>query len=193
VLVLGIDNSGKSSLVDGWLRGGEPLPPSSAGKPVAPTTGFNIQELLGPSPPWWAWWGSTKLNCWELGGAPGIRPYWRRYFDDPQSGAAHGVVFAVDGSNGTRFDEALLALRAILVAGVLPPTMTTLLLCVTKADIAAEAQLEDSQSRELVTVAEDWAEKAPPAVKRNVMLLTVSSHTGTGVSDALQWLQDHVQ
>lgn len=71
VLMLGLDGSGKSSLVEYWLRGHAPS------KEPEPTTGFNIQELNEPQP-WWAWKGGVRLNVWELGGAAAIRPYWSR-------------------------------------------------------------------------------------------------------------------
>ena len=71
LLMLGLDGSGKSSLVEYWLRG------KTSSKPPAPTTGFNIQELNEPQP-WWAWKGGVRFNVWELGGAAAIRPYWHR-------------------------------------------------------------------------------------------------------------------
>lgn len=72
LLMLGLDGSGKSSLVEYWLRG------KVSTKSPEPTAGFNIQELNEPQP-WWAWKGGVRLNVWELGGAAAIRPYWSRY------------------------------------------------------------------------------------------------------------------
>ena len=71
VMMLGLDGSGKSSLVEYWLRG------EASSKAPAPTAGFNIQELNEPAA-WWAWKGGVRLNVWELGGAAEIRPYWSR-------------------------------------------------------------------------------------------------------------------
>ena len=71
LLMLGLDGSGKSALVEYWLRG------EISSKSPAPTTGFNIQELNEPQA-WWMWKGGVRLNVWELGGAAAIRPYWSR-------------------------------------------------------------------------------------------------------------------
>ena len=76
LLMLGLDGSGKSALVEYWLRG------ETSSKPPAPTAGFNIQELNEPQA-WWNWKGGVRLNVWELGGAAAIRPYWSRCAREP--------------------------------------------------------------------------------------------------------------
>ena len=55
-----------------------------------------------------------------------------------------------------------------------------------------EDPLTGSDVGELMAVADGWAEKVA-AAQRDVMLLTVSSHTGTGVSGALEWLRADLQ
>ena len=170
VMLLGLDGSGKSSLLEYWLRG------EAVERPPPPTTGFNIQELSEPPPHAWAWRGGIKLNIWELGGAKAIRPYWSRYFDDSRSGPARTVVFVVDGADTARFAEAEATLRATLAAGALPPQTTAALLCFTKLDVvlgsaeSARAALQGEQLRQALS---EWQQLQ--ATERRVDVIMAST------------------
>lgn len=64
LLILGLDNAGKSSILKKF--NGEDI------SAIEPTLGFQIKtlEYLG-----------FKLNCWDVGGQQTIRSYWRNYFE----------------------------------------------------------------------------------------------------------------
>merc|ERR1719454_990673 len=53
ILVLGLDNSGKTTILT--------------------TQGFNIKAINQEG---------FKLNCWDIGGQKAIREYWPNYFDN---------------------------------------------------------------------------------------------------------------
>ena len=170
VMLLGLDGSGKSSLLEYWLRG------EAVERPPPPTTGFNIQELSEPPPHAWAWRGGIKLNIWELGGAKAIRPYWSRYFDDSRSGPARTVVFVVDGADTARFAEAEATLRATLAAGALPPQTTAALLCFTKLDVvlgSAESARAALQGERLRQALSEWQQLQ--ATERRVDVIMAST------------------
>ena len=57
-----------------------------------PTIGFNVETLE---------FNKTSLTVWDIGGQPRIRLLWRHYFAD-----VHGLIFVIDASDPTRFDEA---------------------------------------------------------------------------------------
>jgi cyclophilin family peptidyl-prolyl cis-trans isomerase/GTPase SAR1 family protein len=83
LLVVGVESSGKSTIVNNWL--GRPW------EQTDPTVGFNqYRTSVPPSEPGQA---TFDLNLWSLGGARNIRGYWTNYLD-----AFHGLVFVVDAS-----------------------------------------------------------------------------------------------
>jgi small GTP-binding protein len=70
LLVLGLDNAGKTTLLK--FLSSEPM------KITEPTKGFNVKTLM---------LDGFKLNVWDLGGQEAIRKYWPYYFD-----GTHGIV-----------------------------------------------------------------------------------------------------
>jgi ADP-ribosylation factor-like protein 3 len=64
VLVLGLDNAGKTTIL-------KKLSDEDISH-IMPTQGFNIKSLEA---------SGFKLNVWDIGGQKTIRPYWRNYYD----------------------------------------------------------------------------------------------------------------
>jgi len=77
VLVLGLQNSGKSYLLATLC--GEPV------DEIASTNGFSIKDVNLPN---------SMIHMKEVGGSDKIRPYWFHYTDK-----AEGVIFVIDGSD----------------------------------------------------------------------------------------------
>jgi ADP-ribosylation factor-like protein 2 len=74
VLVLGLDNAGKTTLVK--RLAGEPI------DTISPTFGFNIQTLLyqtKPQPQTTTTQESYQLHFWDIGGQKSLRSYWKNY------------------------------------------------------------------------------------------------------------------
>jgi ADP-ribosylation factor-like protein 3 len=83
ILVLGLDNAGKTTL----LR----LLSSEDPKETTPTQGFNVKSIVRES---------FKLNVWDIGGQSEIRKYWENYYDN-----VDGLIFVVDSSDDYRITE----------------------------------------------------------------------------------------
>jgi ADP-ribosylation factor-like protein 3 len=64
ILVLGLDNGGKTTIL-------KKLSDEDIAH-IMPTQGFNIKSLMHDG---------FKLNVWDIGGQKSIRPYWRNYYD----------------------------------------------------------------------------------------------------------------
>jgi ADP-ribosylation factor-like protein 2 len=64
LLILGLDNAGKTTVVKRF--NGEDI------TGISPTLGFNIVTLA---------YRDFKLTCWDVGGQKSIRPFWRNYFE----------------------------------------------------------------------------------------------------------------
>ena len=83
ILVLGLDNSGKTTILKKLSE--EDI------SHIMPTQGFNIKSLMQDG---------FKLNVWDIGGQKSIRPYWRNYFDQTDA-----LVYVIDSADSRRMEE----------------------------------------------------------------------------------------
>ncbi|KAF5743548.1 ADP-ribosylation factor-related protein 1 [Tripterygium wilfordii] len=113
VLILGIDKAGKtvilldnptSSLCLAYSIGesettysnSEGLPPDR----IVPTVGLNIARIEV---------SNNKLVFWDLGGQPGLRSIWEKYYEE-----AHAVIYVIDAASPSHFEDAKSALEKAL-------------------------------------------------------------------------------
>ena len=92
ILVLGLDNAGKTTILY-RMQVGEVVS-------TIPTIGFNVETVT---------YKNIKFQVWDLGGQTSIRPYWRCYFPNTQA-----IIYVVDSSDVERIGTARAELHAIL-------------------------------------------------------------------------------
>lgn len=92
ILMLGLDNSGKTTILY-HLQIGEVVS-------TIPTIGFNVETVQ---------FKNIKFQVWDLGGQTSIRPYWRCYYANTQA-----VIFVVDSSDRERLPISKAELLAML-------------------------------------------------------------------------------
>uniref|UniRef100_A0A7S1PIF1 ADP-ribosylation factor-like protein 3 n=1 Tax=Percolomonas cosmopolitus TaxID=63605 RepID=A0A7S1PIF1_9EUKA len=92
LLILGLDNSGKTSI----LRALASEDPTN----TTPTQGFNIKSVVSDG---------FKLNVWDIGGQRQIRSYWKNYFD-----LTDGLIWVVDSADTKRLEETGYELETLL-------------------------------------------------------------------------------
>lgn len=83
ILLLGLDNAGKTTLLK--------VLASEDVSHITPTQGFNIKSVQS---------SGFKLNVWDIGGQRKIRPYWKNYFDNTDV-----LIYVIDSSDRKRFEE----------------------------------------------------------------------------------------
>jgi ADP-ribosylation factor-like protein 2 len=119
VLVLGLDNAGKTTIVKKF--NGEDT------STISPTLGFNIKTLSHRG---------YKLNVWDVGGQKTIRSYWRNYFEQTDA-----LVWVVDSADRRRMLDVYEELQAVLgeerLAGA------SLLVFANKQDLAGALSREE--------------------------------------------------
>ncbi|KAI0566512.1 ADP-ribosylation factor [Gracilaria domingensis] len=93
VLVLGLDNAGKTTIMK-RLKGEDV-------RSVSPTLGFDINTLE---------FDKYKLNMWDVGGQQTIRTYWRNYFEQTD-----GIVWVVDSADVARLSDCREELEKLLM------------------------------------------------------------------------------
>ncbi|KAJ0753844.1 putative small GTP-binding protein [Helianthus annuus] len=92
ILMVGLDNSGKTTIV--LKINGEDT------SVISPTLGFNIKTMT---------YDKYTLNIWDVGGQKTIRSYWRNYFEQTD-----GLVWVVDSSDLRRLDDCKFELDNLL-------------------------------------------------------------------------------
>jgi ADP-ribosylation factor-like protein 1 len=80
VLILGLDNAGKTTILY-KLQMGEVVT-------TVPTIGFNVETVQ---------YKSLRFQVWDLGGQTSIRPYWRCYYQN-----TNAIIYVVDSADTER-------------------------------------------------------------------------------------------
>ncbi|TPX59670.1 hypothetical protein PhCBS80983_g02287 [Powellomyces hirtus] len=93
ILILGLDNSGKTTLVTHFLHppaagtaGGEPAPP-----PVVPTVGFSLDRFN---------WGNLGITVFDMSGQGRYRDFWEHFYGD-----ADGILWVLDSSDSAHLQR----------------------------------------------------------------------------------------
>lgn len=92
VLVLGLDNAGKTTLLRQLAN--------EEVQNISPTTGFNIKSVQT---------SGFTLNVWDIGGQRSIRPYWKNYYEHTNC-----LIYVVDSTDTKRLQETSLELEDLL-------------------------------------------------------------------------------
>eukprot|EP01090_Pellita_catalonica_P010543 TRINITY_DN21978_c0_g1_i1.p1 TRINITY_DN21978_c0_g1~~TRINITY_DN21978_c0_g1_i1.p1 ORF type:complete len:186 (-),score=25.32 TRINITY_DN21978_c0_g1_i1:172-729(-) len=92
VLILGLDNAGKTTCVKKF--NGEDT------STISPTLGFNIKTLQ---------YEKYRLNIWDVGGQKSLRPFWKNYFEKTDA-----IVWVVDSTDKERLQACKTELGSLL-------------------------------------------------------------------------------
>lgn len=111
VLILGLDNAGKTTLLK-RLNGEDT-------SEVSPTLGFNIKTLEHRG---------FRLNMWDVGGQKSLRGYWRNYFESTDA-----IIWVVDSADRRRMEDCHRELRSLICEEKL--LGTSLLVLANKQDL----------------------------------------------------------
>lgn len=112
ILILGLDNSGKTTVVKSLL--GEDV------SSISPTLGFNIKTII---------FDDYRLDLWDVGGQKSLRSYWRNYFE-----STDGLIWVVDSTDRARMKDCLRELHSLLAEERLQGA--DLLILANKSDVA---------------------------------------------------------
>lgn len=166
VLVIGLDKAGKTTVLEKIKGMYSDLPGMDPDK-ILPTVGLNVGKIDFSS--------SKKLIMWDLGGQPGLRNIWDKYYAD-----CHAILFVVDASEPDRFEEAKEALDKPL--GSRDTFGAPLLVLANKCDKHSQHSEEVASSLGLSAV-----------TSRPHKVLQASAQSGQGIADGMSWLVTAVQ
>lgn len=160
VLILGLDNAGKSTILNS-LMGLDP-------RDVAPTTGFLIHTFP---------WKGYNINAWDIGGQLLLRGFWSNYFD-----RSDVLIWVIDGSSVDQLEDSYRELREKVIqqdqlSGVY------FVVLINKVDLMGDdekAQVERMVDEELQLSREVPSDK--------YTIRAVSGMTGEGLHEAVDWI-----
>lgn len=160
ILVLGLDNCGKSTIVHKMLG----LDTAS----VTPTMGFQIHQLQ---------YNDRNLRFWDIGGQNSLRSFWSNYYD-----SSDVVIWVIDATSVHRLKELYGELREKVIQqdqlkGVLFVVM------INKVDL-----LDNHQKHELLTQVSDELKLGEEVPKEKYMIQATSGITGEGLQGVLDWM-----
>jgi len=118
VLMLGLDNAGKTTIVKKFNQD------DITG--ISPTLGFNIKSLEHRG---------YILNIWDVGGQQCLRSYWRNYYEHTD-----GIIWVVDSNDVQRLEMCKNELHTMLLEERLAGA--TLLIFANKQDIPTAMSIQ---------------------------------------------------
>lgn len=170
LLVVGLDNSGKTTLARA-IRGfseAEGGAEKDSVMNVEPTIGFKVEKMDAP------YTSGLRLNIVDMSGQQCYRELWQTYYEDVQ-----GILFVVDAADPRRFPEAREALLGVVKHAdlekkplLLYSNKMDLLSASTGSQVAKEVGLSDLAVH----------------LERAWRLQGCSVKTGEGVDDGIKWL-----
>lgn len=163
VLILGLDNAGKTTIVKRLM--GENV------QDVHPTLGFSIKTVPR---------GSLTLNIWDVGGQKSLRPFWHNYFEKTDC-----LIWVVDATALGRLEDCKNELHATLNEDRLAGA--GLLIFVNKMD-AIDPKSCDSILERIHSELE-----LSQLAKHQYKVLGCSAYTGYNIEEGFTWVVDEAK
>ncbi|KAI9026761.1 ADP-ribosylation factor family-domain-containing protein [Hyaloraphidium curvatum] len=170
VIILGLDNAGKTTLLEkikSIFSGTPGIPPEK----IAPTVGLNIGKISLAD-------GRSRLNFWDLGGQRDLRSLWEKYYAE-----SHGVVFVIDSGDAERLEECRVAFEKIITSDTTEGV--PIIVLANKQDLPNSLKVHE--------IKEVFNRIALRLGARESAVRGVSALTGENVKEAVEWLADRIQ
>lgn len=100
VLVLGLENSGKTSLVQAFVNLTQNSKENDVEERTSPTIGCEIQKII---------FKDFQISFWDIGGSISSKSYWNIYYDSSDI-----LMWVIDSSDIDKFEESKNELESIL-------------------------------------------------------------------------------
>ncbi|XP_032784164.1 ADP-ribosylation factor-like protein 6 isoform X1 [Daphnia magna] len=167
VLIVGLDNSGKSTVVQHLQSRGK------RSEVTVPTIGFNVEKFQN---------AGLTLTAFDMSGQSKYRPLWERYYND-----CHGVIFVIDSSDTMRMAVACNELQLMIQHPEMVKNRSTTL----GVPILILANKSDLDSA--IPIGQIRAELRLDDIETHPIHLEASNAlTGVGLHAGLQWLSEQI-
>jgi ADP-ribosylation factor-like protein 2 len=171
ILILGLDNAGKTTILYSLL--GLPL------DQVSPTLGFQIQTMLRDG---------LKIHIWDVGGQSSLRPFWRHYYEETD-----GLVWVIDATDTERMLEGKVLLSQVLAQN---PQGIPLLVFINKIDLIPSLKDKDRVHQWLGLdglLPKGYLSSASNDQSQLYLLQPCSASTSEGIEKGFLWIIHTIQ
>ncbi|XP_028178669.1 ADP-ribosylation factor-related protein 1 [Ostrinia nubilalis] len=169
VLILGLDNAGKTTYLEAaktkFTRKYKAMNPNR----ITTTVGLNIGKIDVDG---------VMLNFWDLGGQQELQSLWDKYYAE-----CHAVIYIVDSSDRERVSESKETFDRMIASEHL--SGVPLLVLANKQDIP--------DCMGVHTVKPIFNQNAHLIGARDIMLMATSALNGDGVDEGIRWLVDCIK
>lgn len=169
VLILGLDNSGKSTFLEHSKCNFNKTYRRIDLNRIASTVGLNVGKIET---------NNVILNFWDLGGQRELRSLWDSYFSE-----AHGIIWVVDSSDRNRMNESVESFKNIIMNRFLDDL--PLLLVINKQDLPSAMRPDE--------VMNAFRENLDMIGTRRFLPLPVSALVGNGIDESIRWIAEQVK
>ncbi|KAI9890589.1 MAG: ADP-ribosylation factor protein 3 [Vezdaea aestivalis] len=188
ILLLGLDNAGKTTLLTQIKHVYTDSAPATT--KTVPTVGQNVATVSLPT---------MYLKLWDVGGQHSLRKLWQSYY-----ASCHAIVFVIDSADigSGSLDQETMSIASPIERGRLEECRLVLedVLKHGDAEGVPLLVLANKQDREdcveVVRIKEGLVKKVFEGERgsqvRDSRVLPVSALTGTGVREAVEWLSSRV-
>eukprot|EP00903_Cladosiphon_okamuranus_P017669 g16270.t1 len=165
ILVVGLDNSGKSTLI-------EHIKPNKANTfEATPTVGFQVQEFAK---------NNLNFTIFDMSGQSRYRALWEHYFCD-----VHAIIFVVDSTDRVRMCVAKEELEEVLRHNEVKSSGMPILVYANKGDLPGSVSPRECADELGLTELNN--EQTPWHIERSNALV------GSGVEEGVNWLVKTLQ
>lgn len=161
ILMLGLDNSGKTTIIKSIL--GQDV------NDISPTMGFNIETIN---------YKKFNLNIWDIGGQNSLRPFWFNYFEKTDF-----LIWVIDSSSLQRLNESFNEFNKILKQDIF--IGCGFLILINKIDTLINDN-EINRNKLINNIIKEL--KLNEINNRNWNIIPVSAFTGENLNKALDWI-----
>ena len=162
VVVVGLDNSGKSTILN-WMK-----PEEVKSQEVVPTVGFNLEKFK---------YRQLNFTAFDMSGQGRYRNLWEHYYND-----CNGVIFVIDSSDKLRMAVVKEELRVMMEHSAVRDRRVPILFFANKCDV----QDALSSVKCSVMLGLDALRENPWHICATNALI------GDGVYEGLDWLSDQM-
>eukprot|EP00794_Sanderia_malayensis_P004697 gene4697-5312_t len=169
ILILGLDNAGKTTLLENVKR---KFAQEYKGIPfdkIHPTVGMNVGRIDIEG---------VRLIFWDLGGQQDLQSLWDKYYSD-----SHGVLYVVDSSEKSRIDESFAVLEKTFLDDHLHGV--PLLLLGNKQDKDNALSVHE--------IKEIFARSCIKFDQRDCLVQGISALNGEHIEDGIRWIVKRVK
>jgi ADP-ribosylation factor-like protein 6 len=166
ILVIGLDNSGKTTIIN-YLKAKKGAP-ANISYEVTPTVGFQVEEFAS---------NNIKFTVYDMSGQGRYRSLWEQYYEDAQA-----IIYVLDSTDKLRMCVAKEELWTLLGNEMIKSKNIPVLFFANKIDIPGSLTPDQCMDElDLYKIREKpWH------------IISSNGLSGTGIQEGIKWLCDQV-